>query len=341
MCSALAHRLVTVQVDAGRKLPPCSMLHECFHFEQGQEPQPGMLDALNLIAGGVAQQEPLIASLGAVRHCSCPVAESEHCERQDRRARSGCNPARKFCALAVVQSAVRAPAGHKLQVVLVPTAKDAAALLACSQAWTAQTWGGRLRIWALQQLQARDVSQQQRSAQAKFESGMGHRAAAPSPTSAEGPSISDHTYRPLTKPKQTCAGTENDGCAPATGLTGTWPRNVEELRHYRPVCAGEVFCPLDLIRYHQKHHTVMLKTFGGYLIASNGAVAAELAKQGLASVTLDGRVSHPGSLQVKPPWPRWLSQSLQECSLALPPCMDTCTSEDPCRTAMMDCHVGG
>ena len=69
---------------------------------------------------------------------------------------------------------LRFPAGHKLQVVLVPTAKDAAALLACSQAWKAQTWGGRLRIWALQQLQARDVSQKQRCVQAKFKSGMGH-----------------------------------------------------------------------------------------------------------------------------------------------------------------------
>ena len=59
-------------------------------------------------------------------------------------------------------------------MVLVPTVKDAAALLACSQAWKAQTWGGRLRIWALQQLQARNVSQQQRSVQAKFKSGIAH-----------------------------------------------------------------------------------------------------------------------------------------------------------------------
>ena len=57
MCSALADRLVLVQGNAGGKLPPCSMLHECFHLKQGQELPPSMLDALNLIAG-VAQLLP-------------------------------------------------------------------------------------------------------------------------------------------------------------------------------------------------------------------------------------------------------------------------------------------
>ena len=72
----------------------------------------------------------------------------------------------------------------------------------------------------------------------------------------------------------------------------------------------------------------MLKTFGGYVIARNGAVAAELAKQGLASVTLDGKISHPGSLQVKPLWPCLPSPSLQGCSVALAPQghMHCCTS---------------
>ena len=84
----------------------------------------------------------------------------------------------------------------------------------------------------------------------------------------------------------------------------------------------------------------MLKAFGGYLIASNRAVAAELAKQGLASVTLDGKVSHPGSLQVKPLWPYLLSPSMQDSSLALLPYLDTCTAVHPCDTAMA-CHDGG
>ena len=57
-CSALAHRLVLVQANAGRKLPPCSMLHECFRLKQGQELRPGMLDALNLIAGRAARMLP-------------------------------------------------------------------------------------------------------------------------------------------------------------------------------------------------------------------------------------------------------------------------------------------
>ena len=83
-----------------------------------------------------------------------------------------------------------------------------------------------------------------------------------------------------------------------------------------------MICPLDLITYHQKHHTVMLKTFKGYLIASNGAVAAKLARQGLASVTQDGKISHPGLLQVRPPWPCLLSTGLQECSAALATCMN-------------------
>ena len=34
------------------------MLHECFHLKQGQELRPGMLDVLDLIAGGAAQLLP-------------------------------------------------------------------------------------------------------------------------------------------------------------------------------------------------------------------------------------------------------------------------------------------
>lgn len=108
-------------------------------------------------------------------------------------AEIGLNSCQQFLRVGRCVIGSGCPAGHKLHVVLVPTAKDAAALLACSQAWKAQTWGGRLRIWALQQLQTRDVSQKQRSVQAKFKSGMRHQAAAPSPTLAMCLSIFGHT----------------------------------------------------------------------------------------------------------------------------------------------------
>ena len=95
----------------------------------------------------------------------------------------------------------------------MPNAKDAAALLACGEAWKAQTSGGRLRIWALQQLHARDVSQQQRSVQAKFKSGMLSQAAAPQPSLSLCPSVFGHTRKQLPQPEQACAGIDIDnGC---------------------------------------------------------------------------------------------------------------------------------
>ncbi|KAK9812833.1 hypothetical protein WJX72_004444 [[Myrmecia] bisecta] len=62
--------------------------------------------------------------------------------------------------------------------------------------------------------------------------------------------------------------------------------------------SGDVIIPLDLLAYEERYHKVLLRAFGGYVIARNDAVAAELIQRyGLPSVTLDGKVSHKGSLQ--------------------------------------------
>ena len=62
--------------------------------------------------------------------------------------------------------------------------------------------------------------------------------------------------------------------------------------------AGAVIHPLDLLTFDSADHGVMTHAFGRLLIAADAKTAAALATQhNLASVTLDGGVSRPGSLQ--------------------------------------------
>lgn len=62
--------------------------------------------------------------------------------------------------------------------------------------------------------------------------------------------------------------------------------------------AGLVIRPLDLLTFDKAHQRVMEHAFGRMLIAADAETAARLATRfGLASVTLDGRISRPGSLQ--------------------------------------------
>ncbi len=64
------------------------------------------------------------------------------------------------------------------------------------------------------------------------------------------------------------------------------------------VCAGLVIQPLDLLAFDEKDRTIIEHAFGSMLIAADAQTAAELAtRHGLASVTLDGKISRPGSLQ--------------------------------------------
>jgi chromosome segregation ATPase len=61
---------------------------------------------------------------------------------------------------------------------------------------------------------------------------------------------------------------------------------------------GLVIKPLDLLTFSKAHQRVMEHAFGRILIAADAEVAARLATcYGLASVTLNGRISRPGSLQ--------------------------------------------
>ena len=62
--------------------------------------------------------------------------------------------------------------------------------------------------------------------------------------------------------------------------------------------AGLVTHPLDLLAFDIVDQPIMEHAFGGMLIAADAQTAAELAtRHSLASVTLDGRISRPGSLQ--------------------------------------------
>ena len=64
------------------------------------------------------------------------------------------------------------------------------------------------------------------------------------------------------------------------------------------VNAGAVIHPLDLLTFDSADHAIMVHAFGKMLIAADAETAAALAtKHSLASVTLDGEISRPGSLQ--------------------------------------------
>ena len=64
------------------------------------------------------------------------------------------------------------------------------------------------------------------------------------------------------------------------------------------MCAGLVIQPLDLMAFDISDQAIMKHAFGSMLITADAHTAAELAtKFGLASVTLDGKISRPGSLQ--------------------------------------------
>ena len=63
--------------------------------------------------------------------------------------------------------------------------------------------------------------------------------------------------------------------------------------------AGSVVIPLELLEYEAAYHGAMVRAFGGCVIAQDDAMAAKLVTQhGLPCITLDGKVSRPGSMQV-------------------------------------------
>ncbi len=63
--------------------------------------------------------------------------------------------------------------------------------------------------------------------------------------------------------------------------------------------AGSVIIPLELFEYKAAHHSAMVRAFGGSVVAKDDATAAKLVTQyGLACITLDGKISRPGSMQV-------------------------------------------
>ncbi len=63
--------------------------------------------------------------------------------------------------------------------------------------------------------------------------------------------------------------------------------------------AGSVVIPLELLEYEAAHHGAMVRAFGGSVIAQDDATAAKLVTQhGLPCITLDGKISRPGSMQV-------------------------------------------
>ena len=72
--------------------------------------------------------------------------------------------------------------------------------------------------------------------------------------------------------------------------------------------------PLDLLEYDQAHHAAMVRAFGGLVIARDDDTAAKLVTQHkLACITMDGKISRPGSMQVCVFWLFFLFAKL--CSL--------------------------
>jgi hypothetical protein len=138
-----------------------------------------------------------------------------------------------------------------LGVVLVQNSSQVQQVLGALQAAGSSWRYGKVRLWPLDQLQARDLTHRQRAAQA----GLG---------------------------------------------------------------ASKVLLPLDLLEYAPQYQAAMQRAFGGYVIAVDDATAAEVVnKYGLSCVTLQGTVSHKGSMsggwsapQANPALQRW-QQKLQ------------------------------
>ena len=63
--------------------------------------------------------------------------------------------------------------------------------------------------------------------------------------------------------------------------------------------AGSVIIPLELLEFEAAYHGAMVRAFGGCMITQDDATAAKLVSQhGLPCITLDGKISRPGSMQV-------------------------------------------
>ncbi|DBA87444.1 TPA: hypothetical protein ACH3X1_004485 [Trebouxia sp. C0004] len=61
---------------------------------------------------------------------------------------------------------------------------------------------------------------------------------------------------------------------------------------------GSVIIPLELLEYDTAYQGAMVRAFGGCVIAQDDATAGELVTQnGLPCITLDGKISRPGSMQ--------------------------------------------
>ncbi|DBA71518.1 TPA: hypothetical protein ACH3X2_011303 [Trebouxia sp. C0005] len=61
---------------------------------------------------------------------------------------------------------------------------------------------------------------------------------------------------------------------------------------------GSVIIPLELFEYDAAYHGAMVRAFGGCVIAQDDATAGQLVTQhGLLCITLDGKISRPGSMQ--------------------------------------------
>ena len=63
--------------------------------------------------------------------------------------------------------------------------------------------------------------------------------------------------------------------------------------------AGDVILPLELLGSKPGYHAAVVRAFGGCVIVKDDATAAQVVTQsGLACITLDGKISRPGSMQV-------------------------------------------
>lgn len=205
--------------------------------------------------------------------------------------------------------------GGQLGVVVADT------LAAASQLLSSGSGGAGVRIWPLDTLAAADRTEEQRRVARRFPAGEAGKGLAACL---------------LWRTAAFAAGARCQCLSPLLRLSTL--RMQPFLLPARP--AGKVVLPLDLLAFEERHRPAMLRAFGSHVIAAADAVAEELSTRwGVASVTVDGRITSRGTLQVGLGLATAAARMLciHVCKLQQPPCTQAamlmhCPSPNPnCR----------
>ena len=104
--------------------------------------------------------------------------------------------------------------------------------------------------------------------------------------------------------------------------------------------AGRVIIPIELLEYDQAHHAAMVRAFGGLVIARDDNTAAKLVTQHkLACITLDGKISRPGSMKL-PLNPHCLCHPLQQIACLRRECIAKPSTQHKLACMTLDDKIG-